>query len=86
MRLRDEVNTRDGTLQALGEKKWIAAYVKHRREWLATMPNLRTLLSDGRLPGLIAAGNWDLLPPLDIQGVIIDDSKLESSSASAKIL
>jgi len=84
MRLRDEVNTREGTLQALGEKKWVAAYVKHRREWLATKPNpLRTLVyrMDAFL-ALIAAGNWDLLPPLDIRGVIIDDSKLESSTSA----
>jgi len=81
-RLRDEVNKRAGTPQAIGEKKWVESYVTHRREWLATHSRKDLRVTVYRMDAfltLITENNWDLRPPLNVRGVIIEDSTIEPS-------
>lgn len=63
---RDATNKDAGTLDKLSERGWIAAYVKLRREWLATsQPVLRpTVYRMEAFQSLIDNHQWDLAMPL----------------------
>lgn len=69
-RLRDETDAGDGTVQALGERRWIGAYVARRRNWLATnqRQDLRaTVYRMDAFQRLIDQDRWDLALPLVVR-------------------
>jgi chitosanase len=68
--LRDETIASDGTVQALGERGWVAAYVARRRTWLATnqRADLRpTVYRMDAFQRLIDQDRWDLALPLVVR-------------------
>jgi chitosanase len=79
--LRDETIARDGTVQAVGERAWIAAYVARRRNWLATnpRPDLRpTVYRMDAFQRLIDQDRWDLALPL-----VVREREISSLSLAA---
>lgn len=77
--LRDATSRRHGNPSRLGEKAWIAAYVRERRDWLAGHSNTllrRTVYRMDAFASLIRAGNWPLAVPLTVCGVGIDEAAL----------
>lgn len=77
--IRDRTVARHGDTKSIGEKKWIAAYVAERRNWLGTHSNAllrRTVYRMDAFDGLIAADNWSLGIPMSICGVSVDAAAL----------
>lgn len=73
-RMRDRTTAAVGSVRQVGERRWIAAYVDVRRAWLAGHPNEllgKTVYRMDAFDRLIAAGEWDLSPPLSVRGVSI---------------
>jgi len=61
-------------LTGVDERKWIATYVKNRREFLANNPNERLRRSVYRMDTfqqIINDGNWELKPPFSVRGFTI---------------
>lgn len=80
--IRDRVNAASGSLAKLGEKKWIAAYVAARRDWLATHPrkDLRpTVYRMDALQRLIDLDHWGLELPLVVRGQEISSATLNAT-------
>lgn len=78
-RMRDRTNSESGTLAALGEKGWVAAYLGTRRNWLATHGNRllrKTVYRMDALQALVDEGAWDLALPLTVRGQRIDEASL----------
>lgn len=77
--VRDRCNQQHGTLAALGERSWIAAYVATRRHWLATHtiaalhPTVYRMDAFGRL---IDQGFWGLELPLVVRSQEISADSL----------
>jgi chitosanase len=79
--IRDLTNQRVGTLAALGEERWLSAYVATRRNWLAN--NSRAILRDtvyqmDVFQRLIDQGYWNLELPL-----VVRDQEISTASLSA---
>lgn len=79
--IRDLTNQRVGTLAALGEERWLSAYVSTRRDWLAN--NSRAILRDtvyrmDAFQRLIDQGYWNLELPL-----VVRDQEISTASLSA---
>jgi len=77
--VRDLTRKHAGELADLGEKKWMAAYVKERRNWLATYPNPllhKTVYRMDAFQTIIDAGNWNLDLPLAVRGFSITPAAL----------
>ncbi|MDO8423122.1 MAG: peptidoglycan-binding protein, partial [Parvibaculum sp.] len=77
--MRDRTIARHGKTASLGEKKWVAAYVAERRNWLATHSNTllrRTVYRMDAFNALIKAGNWSLGIPMSVCGVSVDSGSL----------
>ncbi|MEX0838874.1 MAG: peptidoglycan-binding protein [Parvibaculum sp.] len=72
---RDRALATAGQPSKVGERSWIAAYVKERRNWLAKHPNAllgKTVYRMDAFDTLIGAKNWQLALPLAVRGVRID--------------
>jgi len=77
--LRDRTNGRHGVPKSCGEKKWVAAYVGERRDWLASSSNAllrRTAYRMDAFAKLMAEDNWSLGIPLRVCGVSVDADAL----------
>jgi chitosanase len=80
--IRERTNEMAGTLSAIGEKQWIAAYVKTRRNWLEThrRADLRaTVYRMDAFMRLIEQGYWGLELPLVVRGKEISESSLAAT-------
>jgi chitosanase len=78
-RIREMTRQKVGELSAVGEKKWMAAYVDTRHDWLATHPNAllhKTVYRMDALAALIRAGNWTLKLPFTVRGLNITPEAL----------
>lgn len=83
-RMRDRTNQEEGTLGDLGEHKWLNAYVKVRRAWLAgsTRADLRaTVYRMDAFQRLMDQEYWGLELPLVVRDVEIS---LEALSATPR--
>jgi chitosanase len=79
VKLRDRTTARFGAPASTGEREWVGQYVALRREWLATHTNpllRRCVYRMDAFLSLITAGNWDLVLPLTVHGVLIDADSL----------
>lgn len=68
--LRDQTTAAHGSVQALGERAWVAAYIARRRQWLATNPraDLRpTVYRMDALQRLVDQDRWGLTLPLVVR-------------------
>lgn len=77
--MRDRTTQQSGTLAALGERAWIAAYVATRHEWLATNPRAdlrKTVYRMDAMQRLLDQGFWGLDLPLVIRGAEISLASL----------
>lgn len=86
-KMRDDVKSTMGTVEKIGEKKWIEAYVKRRKEWMSSHPRIDLQRQTYRMDtflSLIAEGNWELIPPLKIRGVVIPETLEDSISLPSK--
>mgnify|MGYP000862897745 CR=1 FL=1 len=73
--MRDLTNNRAGTASRIGERKWAAAYLDTRRNWLANHSNAllrKTVYRMDSFKALVAGGHWRLDLPLTVRGVRID--------------
>lgn len=69
----------DGTLAALGEQRWIEAYVEQRRQWLAHNANpllRKTTYRMETFARLIELGLWTLELPFVVRGLEISEATL----------
>ncbi|WP_029000100.1 peptidoglycan-binding protein [Azohydromonas australica] len=69
--MRQRTDAQAGSVQALGERGWIAAYVKVRRQWLGTHERQdlrRTVYRMDAFQRLIDQGFWGLPLPLVVRG------------------
>ena len=77
--IRDRTSAVHGDASRIGERKWIAAYVDERRNWLRHHPNAllqHTVYRMDAFKALIAADNWTLGVPLSVCGVTVDQAAL----------
>ncbi|MDO8289685.1 MAG: peptidoglycan-binding protein [Parvibaculum sp.] len=77
--MRDRTIAKAGAAKTTTEKKWVAAYVTERRQWLATHPNSllrRTVYRMDAFAALIKKGNWTLGIPMNVCGVTLDEGAL----------
>lgn len=80
--MRDRTIAQSGSLAALGEKKWITAYVKTRRAWLTGHPRSDLRKTAYRMDSfmrLIEQGYWGLELPLVVRGAEISLSTLRAT-------
>ena len=80
--MRDRTELRYGKAGAIGERRWIAAYVSERRSWLATHPVpplRRSVYRMDELARLVAEERWELGLPLSVRGVRIDLPAIEGT-------
>jgi chitosanase len=78
-RIREMTRQKVGELSAIGEKKWMAAYVDTRHDWLANHPNAllhKTVYRMDALAALIRAGNWTLKLPFTVRGLNVTPEAL----------
>lgn len=83
-RMRDRTTEDAGTIDAIGERAWIAAYVRTRRDWLANhrRPDLRaTVYRMDAFQGLIDLDQWGLPLPLVVRGHEISTAALSGLPA-----
>jgi len=76
-----------GSAATIGERAWIPKYVSTRRHWLASHPNAllhKTVYRMDAFKQLVDEGNWDLVLPIRVAGVVIDDLTLPGCSGSAE--
>jgi len=79
--MRSRTNQKSGTVDALGEQDWIAAYVAHRKQWLEThqRSDLRpTVYRMDAFQRLIDQGWWGLALPLVVRGREISSHTLNA--------
>lgn len=75
--MRDRTVAKVGLPSKAGERGWISAYVKERRNWLATHSNPllgKTVYRMDAFEALIGAKNWQLALPVAVRGVRIDQT------------
>jgi chitosanase len=80
--LRDKTIAKSGSLDRLGEKAWIAAYVSTRHDWLATHPRSDLRKTAYRMEAfqrLIDQGYWGLELPIVVRGAEISLSTLNAT-------
>jgi len=80
--LRDRTIAQSGSLAALGEKAWIAAYVSTRHDWLANHPRSDLRKTAYRMEAfqrLIDQGYWGLELPLVVRSAEISLSTLSAT-------
>lgn len=68
--LRDQTTAAEGSVQARGERAWVAAYIARRRHWLATHPraDLRpTVYRMDAFQRLVDQDRWGLTLPLVVR-------------------
>ena len=68
-----------GSVRKLGERDWVAAYLKVRRHWLATHRKLilrKTVYRQDSFLDMIELDLWDLHLPLVVRGLEISDDTL----------
>ncbi|MBI1261425.1 MAG: chitosanase [Rhizobiales bacterium] len=68
-----------GSAAALGERRWIAAYVGARKAWLAGHRNAllrKTVYRMDSFCALMRDGNWALTLPMTIRGRVVDEVTL----------
>ena len=88
--IRDDVLSRHGTPQEIGEEGWITRYVMTRRDWLAGHNNQllhRTIYRMDAFLTLITQRRWSLDLPFTLRGVVFEEGSLQltsSQSASAE--
>jgi chitosanase len=85
-KLRDMADASLGPLSSAGEGDWVRQYVALRRGWLANHANAllhHCVYRMDAFESLLAAGNWDLVLPLKVHGVIIDADSLAPSLIGA---
>lgn len=73
-RIRERTNQQAGSLTQLGEQKWLQAYVRERRAWLAGHPRADLRATVYRMEAfqrLIDLDCWGLELPLVVRGVEI---------------
>lgn len=73
--MRDLTTARVGAASRAGERKWAAAYLDTRRNWLASHSNAllrKTVYRMEAFKALVAADNWRLDLPMTVRGVRID--------------
>jgi len=79
-RMRDRTNQTVGSAAALGERRWVAAYVQVRRRWLAghSVPILRsTVYRMDAFQRLIDLNQWGLALPL-----VVRDNEISTATLS----
>lgn len=79
---RDRTDDNEGTLEKLGERAWVAAYVKTRRQWLAShrRSDLRaTAYRMDAFERMIAMNLWGLELPLVVRGEEISMATLNAT-------
>jgi len=77
--IRDLTSRKYGEPPAIREQDWITSYVSERRNWLETNPNPAlhpTVYRMDTFRQIISAQNWDLVLPVTIMGVRIDQDIL----------
>ena len=81
VRMRDRTNEQAGTLAALGEQRWIGAYLRTRRAWLAgNRLDLRpTVYRMDAFQRLLDQGYWGLELPLVVRGLEISKATMEAT-------
>ena len=80
--MRDRTIAQSGSIAALGEKKWIAAYVATRRTWLTKHPRSdlrKTAYRMDAFQRLIEQGYWGLELPLVVRGAEISSTTLRAT-------
>ena len=80
--IRDRTNIQSGSITALGEQRWISAYVATRHQWLATHPrsDLRpTAYRMDAMQRLVDQDYWGLPLPLVVRGAEISDVTLNGN-------
>jgi chitosanase len=80
--IQDRTNENEGTLEKLGERDWIAAYVKTRRQWLAShsRSDLRaTVYRMDAFTRMIEMNLWGLDLPLVVRGEEISVTTLNAT-------
>lgn len=80
--MRDRTIAQSGSIAALGEKKWIAAYVATRRAWLTKHPRSdlrKTAYRMDAFQRLIEQGYWGLELPLVVRGAEISSTTLRAT-------
>lgn len=77
-RLRDETTAQDGSVQKLGEKAWVQAYVRRRSQWLLqARQDLRpTVYRMEAFQHLIDQDCWGLALPIVLRGCEISSQSL----------
>lgn len=81
-RIRDRTRQAVGPVAAVGERRWIAAYVEQRRQWLAnhSLKILhRTVYRMEAFQRLIALGQWGLQLPLVVRDAEISTATLNAT-------
>jgi chitosanase len=89
--MRDRTNAGPGTLQALGEERWMREYIRIRKDWLTGASDLlrKTVYRMDALGALIEAGQWALDLPFQVRGMTIDAAALSHEApvrASAELV
>jgi chitosanase len=80
--IKDRTNQQGGTIDVLGEKAWLSAYVQTRHDWLTTHPrtDLRpTVYRTDALQRLIDQNFWGLELPLVVRGAEISTFTLNAT-------
>lgn len=80
--IRDITNANHGQAGAIGEQRWITAYVNERRNWLANNSNAllhQTVYRMDSFVQLIGDAKWDLPLPLTVRGILIDEDVLSGT-------
>ncbi len=80
--MRDRTNAGAGDVATLGEKRWVQAYVRIRREWLATNRRADLRATAYRMDAfmrLIEQGYWGLELPLVVRGKEISLATLSAT-------
>ncbi len=78
-RIKNMTNEQYGYAEAIGEEKWIKAYVETRKDWLANHSNAllhKTVYRMDTFIKLIDENKWDLPLPLNIRNVLITEEIL----------
>lgn len=78
-KMRERTSEKFGTVANIGEQTWIKHYISVRRDWLASSTNSllqKTVYRMDALQEIINSQNWDLVLPLTVRGLIINDETL----------
>ena len=85
-RLAEITSAARGTLQILGERAWLSAYIQQRLTWLQTNQNAVLHATAYRMvafQGLAAQSKWDLALPITVRGRMITAESLQRPAIRA---